>query len=330
MMEKQEQNRLIIGFLEGELNSAEEMQLLKWVNENQSNRDLFLKQQSLFEDDFIKNKSQHSIESWKRLQAKIALPPQQKPVFRLQNKQLRKVVAIAAAFVFGFVVNSLVSKTWLPDESVQTVQTVTTPYGARTQFLLPDSSTVWMNAGSKLSYSSEFAENRQVALEGEAFFDVRKGRPFVVSTSYGDVQVKGTSFDVKAFPDEAFETTLVTGLVQIKGNKTGEEILLQPGFQAKEEGGKLVVNQVATELFTSWKEGKLIFNKEYLPVVIKSLERWYNIHIKLDDDPQLSKIYFSGTLEMESFPEVMELLKTTASIDYTFDEKSRTVKIIKK
>lgn len=329
-METQKISKLITDFLSGKLNLAEEMQLLKWVKETQSNKDFFLKQQALFEQELIQNKDRQSSESWNRLQAKIAPYTKQKPVFRLQNAQLRKVLAIAAAFVFGVIISSVVITNWPSSEDAQTVRNVATPYGARTQFQLPDGSTVWLNSGSKLSYPAQFSKTRRITLEGEAFFEVKKGRPFIVSTSYGDIRVKGTSFNVKAFQDEAFETTLVTGLVQIKGNETGEEILLQPGFQAKQERSRLAVSEVETELFTSWKEGKLIFRNEYLPEVTKSLERWYNVHIELANDPQLSGIYFSGTVEMESFPEVMELLKTTASINYTFDEITRIIRITKK
>ena len=329
-METQERDNLIIGFLNGKLNSAEEMELLEWVKKDQSNKELFLKQQTLFEKDLIISKDRQNSESWNRLQNRIAPATESTHMYRLQNIKFRKVLAIAAAFVFGIIISSVVISSWPSDESSQTVQNVTTPYGARTQFQLPDGSTVWLNSGSKLSYPSRFAKNRHITLEGEAFFEVQKGRPFIVSTNFNDVQVKGTSFNVKAFTGEAFETTLVTGLVQIKENKTGEEIILHPGFQAREIGNKLIVSNVDPGLYISWKEGKLIFRNEYLPVVAKRLERWYNVHIELAKDPRLNDIFFSGTIEMESFTEVMELLKTTASINYSFDEQTRTIRITKK
>jgi len=329
-METNETDKLITGFLRGKLNSEEEIKLLTWVKQSRKNKDLFLKRQALSEEELIRKKDPASNESWKRLKVKIASLSIQKSEIRLQDRQFRKILAIAAAFVMGVIISSVVI-TFLPGgKNMQALQYVTTPYGARTQFQLPDGSTVWLNSGSKLSYPSHFAKNRKVSLEGEAFFKVQKGRPFIVSTKYANVRVKGTSFNVKAFQNEDFETTLVSGSVQVKRNETGEEITLQPGFQVKQGKGKWASAKVETELFTSWKEGKLIFRNEYLPEVAKSLERWYNVTIELDNDPRLAKIYFSGIIEMESFPEVLELLKTTSPIDYTFDKKSRTLHIIRK
>ena len=138
-------------------------------------------------------------------------------------------------------------------------------------------------------------------LKAKPFLKYKKGVHLSFSTNFGDVQVKGTSFNVKAFVNEPFETTLVTGHVQIKERKTGKNILLQPDFQAKETGNKLAISKVDTDLFTSWKDGKLIFKNENLPTIARKMERWYNVHIQLDDDPRLAKINFSGTIEMESF-----------------------------
>lgn len=329
-MKAQEIDKLIIGFLNGKLNSAEEVQLLRWVKEDVSNKDFFLQKQSMFENGRMQQKDMQSSESWTRLKSKIISELDKEPVIRLQNVKLRKALAVAAAFILGVIISSVAISMWPAGENAIAQQTITTPNGARTQFQLPDGSSVWLNSGSKLSYPSKFAKNRHITLEGEAFFDVQKGRPFIVSTSYGDVQVKGTSFNVKAFDTEPFETTLVTGLVQIKENRTGEEILLQPGFQAKDNGNKLIITKIEPSLFTSWKDGKLIFRNDYLPAVAKKLERWYNVNIKLDDDPRLAEINFSGTIEMESFTEVMELLKTTASINYTFNNTTRTISITKK
>jgi ferric-dicitrate binding protein FerR (iron transport regulator) len=89
----------------------------------------------------------------------------------------------------------------------------------------------------------------------------------------------------------------------------------------------MVVSEVQTDLFTSWKEGKLIFRDEELPLVAKRLERWYNVKIELEEDSRLASLRYNGTLEMESFSEVLQLLKVTAPIDYSYNEKTRTIKI---
>ena len=252
--------------------------------------------------------------------------------FTNQNKTRKlilKVASIAAAFILGIIATTVVIST-LNLSSVQSaqIQNITVPFGAKTNIELPDGSLVWLNSGSTLSFPSEFKNNRPVTLVGEAFFEVEKNeKPFIVSTSYGEVEVKGTSFNVKAFNEENLQATLVTGSVLVREKESKKEVALRPGQQANLAKGKIRISDVETDIFTSWKDGKLIFRKEYLPTMVKRLERWYNVKIELDKDSRLNDIWFSGTLEMESFTEVLELLKVTSPIDYTYNEKTRIIKI---
>jgi ferric-dicitrate binding protein FerR (iron transport regulator) len=204
---------------------------------------------------------------------------------------------------------------------------VVTPNGARTNFELPDGSIVWLNSGSSVKYATSFRKTREVELHGEAFFDVAKTKnTFIVSTGFGDVEVKGTAFNVKAYENESFQTTLVRGAVIVRPENR-KAYLLKPGQQAVINKQEMKIHEVNTEMVTSWKDGKIIFRKEYLPQMAERLERWYNVKIELADDERLNEIWYSGTLEMESFSEVLELLKITAQIDYTYNEKTRTIKI---
>ncbi|MFV0266537.1 MAG: FecR family protein, partial [Draconibacterium sp.] len=209
---------------------------------------------------------------------------------------------------------------------------VTVPFGAKTNITLPDGSLVWLNSGSTLSFSSEFEDKRPVVLVGEAFFEVEKSdKPFIVSTNFGDVEVKGTSFNVKAYTEEnTLQATLVSGSVLVREKDSKKEVTLEPGQQANLVDEEITLSNVETELFISWKDGKLIFRKEYLPAAIKRLERWHNVKIELANDKRLDEIWISGTLEMESFSEVLELLKVTSPIDYLYNEKTRTIKIFYK
>lgn len=253
-----------------------------------------------------------------------------------ENKALERKVKlldfrlrIAALLVVGLIIGSIfIFRQAHKDPYISELQTISTPYGAKTNFKLPDGSSVWLNSGSTLSFQSRFGMNRLVRLKGEASFEVRKNsKPFIVLTKFGEVNVKGTIFNVKAFSDENFQTTLVRGEVLVKNTNENEVITLKPGQQAELLEKELIVKEVDTDLFDSWKYGKLIFRNEYLPVVAKRLERWYNVKIELSNDKRLSDISYTGTLEMETFSEVLQLLKITAPIDYTYDEKSRIIKI---
>jgi ferric-dicitrate binding protein FerR (iron transport regulator) len=250
-------------------------------------------------------------------------------VTKQELKISRVIMRIAAILVIGLIM----STAYFYHKSAQIpylaeMQTIRTPYGAKTSFNLPDGSLVWLNSGSTVSFIAPFDKSRLVSLQGEAFFEVKKnGEPFHVLTSSGDIEVMGTSFNVSAFAGENFQTTLLTGIVKVKDRQTGKEVSLQPGQQAGIYGADLKVENVDTDMFSSWKDGKLIFRNEYLPSVTKRLERWYNVKIELANDKRLSEISYTGVLEMESFSEVLQLLKVTAPIDFVYDEKTRIIRI---
>jgi ferric-dicitrate binding protein FerR (iron transport regulator) len=243
----------------------------------------------------------------------------------------QNLLKIAAVFIFGLIVTSVLVYT-KPEKQIYSsvVETVTTPYGARTNFKLPDGSEVWLNSGSIISFPRQYGDIRQVELTGQAYFKVVKdGKQFMVKTAYGQVEVMGTSFDVKAYSNEVFETTLVSGSVKVK-NLTNQMAILKPGQQSSiTTTNKFSVNVVNTDMITSWTEGKLIFEKEPFQNVTKALERWYNVRIELRGE-KLKKLCYTGTIELETFAEVLELLKATTPIKYTFDKNTRIISIIGK
>jgi ferric-dicitrate binding protein FerR (iron transport regulator) len=139
------------------------------------------------------------------------------------------------------------------------------------------------------------------------------------------VKVLGTNFNVKAYQGEAFVTTLESGSVAFT-NPLGRKAILEPGSQVVYSSNKFFTQQVDTEVFTSWKDGKLIFRDEPLQNMITRLERWYNVDIKLEDE-RIKNLKYTGTIEMESFSEVLELIKVTTPINYSFDRKTRVLTI---
>ncbi len=236
---------------------------------------------------------------------------------------------LAAVLIVGLIISTFFSHgpaVSVPSEEHR--QTVTTPFGARTNITLPDGSIAWLNSGTTLSFFSKFDEIRRVSLTGEAYFEVEKNdHPFVVSTQYGEVKVKGTSFNVKAYnDDESFETTLVEGVVALKDENSADEVILRPGHQAVQTSLGFDVKEVDTRLFTSWKEGKLIFSKEPFPSFIKKLARWYNVKIKCND-PKLDRLWYTGTLEMETISEVMTMISKASPVEYHFNPKTRVFTI---
>jgi len=325
-MNKDKLHIYTLKFLEGKLLPTEELELLNWIKLSEVNKKLFLEEQEFLNSEILRRHDKVLERKWKIFKKKLEKQPVK------TNALFLKVASIAAAFIFGILLTTVVITKYFPQSmTTAQIQKIVTPYGAKTNFQLPDGSIVWLNSGSTLSFPLQFGSKRPVTLKGEAFFKVvRSDKPFIVSTLYGDVKVQGTSFNVKAFNEEIFQATLVEGAVKVEEKNTGNEVTLSPGQQASISGEEIDVERVETDLFTSWKDGKLIFRNEHLPSVIKRLERWYNVKIELADDKRLSEINYTGTIEMESFTEVLQLLKVTAHIDYSYNEKTRTIKIFYK
>ena len=199
-----------------------------------------------------------------------------------------------------------------------------TPHGSVSQMLLPDGTEIFLNSGSQIKYSVEGVNNmREIFLSGEAWFHVAKmvDKPFLVHTTMYDIWVTGTSFNVKAYPEESdVTTTLEEGNVCVKsvGNlKLDGDIQLKPGeqFVYNKESKNGQVHEVNTKWFTSWKDNKLVFVNMSLKALTVLLERKYGIEIELADQSILD-YHYDGTIKDETIFEVLEILKCTLPIQY--------------
>jgi transmembrane sensor len=195
------------------------------------------------------------------------------------------------------------------------------------QLTLPDGTQVWLNAKSSLRYSPDFnGETREVFLEGEAYFDVKKdkNRPFIVYTQDIQVKVLGTAFTVKSYKnDNTSETTLVRGKVRVEkyGVLTKESIELLPNQRVvyTRNSEALQKSEVVADQRTTWKEGTLRFENEPLDNVIKTMERWYDVRIVLNEVHD-AECRLTASIDRESLEEMLQLLKTTTGITYTVSE----------
>jgi ferric-dicitrate binding protein FerR (iron transport regulator) len=191
---------------------------------------------------------------------------------------------------------------------------------------------VWLNAGSSISFPGKFdGKTRSVKLIGEAYFDVKADQiPFLVETPRFTVNVLGTAFDVMAYEGEPASVTLERGKVELQneGKSLG---FLDPGQQAQFSQGsdKINIDKVESEIFTSWKENRLIFQSEPLELLAKRLERWYNLTIVISD-PSLNSLKVTGKIEVESFSEVLDLMEYTLPIKYQYNKNERILTILKK
>lgn len=196
--------------------------------------------------------------------------------------------------------------------------TVIVPNGKRTQITLSDNSTIWLNSGSKLIYPAKFAkEVREVYLEGEAIFEVSHNReqPFYVITKNVEVKVLGTVFDVCAYNDDATTSTVLEkGSVELKYNNNSllnkQKVVMTPGTIAVYDPivRQLEQSKVNTHVYTSWREGYFVFEKQSLSEILKKISRYYDVSIELQDNTLESET-FTGNLDLRnSAVQVLEVI----------------------
>lgn len=185
-----------------------------------------------------------------------------------------------------------------------TYNTIETPRSGTYQVILPDGSSVWLNAASKLRFPTTFAKNeRKVELKGEAYFEVVKNqeKPFRVLSDHQVIEVLGTHFNVNNYTDEPFtKTTLLQGSIKVSTGSASK--IIKPGQQSiLDAGGKIDVISVNTEQVIAWKNGLFSFKRADLETVMRQISRWYNVEVTYEGKiPEISftgKIYRNVNLE---------------------------------
>lgn len=206
------------------------------------------------------------------------------------------------------------------------------PTGGEYRLYLSDGTLVYMNSESKLRYPIRFSgDNRLVELEGEAYFEVTRdeAHPFVVRAGQLDVKVLGTGFNVMAYQGEKqTEVTLVRGKVDVRlGNQSH---ILKPNDQYVLDKEKMMsrVQEVNTDIYTSWKDGILNFDALPLEQLAIKLERWYKVKFEFGDDA-LKKLKFSGAFKKDNnIRYVLSLIEATTEVQFKI--KGDTVMVQRK
>lgn len=204
------------------------------------------------------------------------------------------------------------------------------PRGGEFKIVLEDSTEVWLNSQSTLRYPETFGPaERRIALSGEAYLQVRKdpSRPFYVETDEQVIRVYGTSFNVRAYPDEtATYTTLETGTISLALNGgTSGEVFLSRGHQATlhHNSDHLDMAVVDPDVVTSWRHGRFVFEDQPLDRIMRDLSRWYDFSYEFSD-PELGRQIFMGSIPRYSdFRTAIQILENCGDIRFTVTPDNR-------
>ena len=182
--------------------------------------------------------------------------------------------------------------------------------GKKTTFLLPDNSTVVLNAGSEIKYKKwNWDNNRNLELKGEAYFKAAKGKKFEVTTVLGKVAVLGTQFNVKVRKNR-FDVTCFEGRVLVKYQD--KELILTPGQSVYFEDGKQINTTIAIAQ-PEWMENTIAFNKEHIRNILDEIQRQYNVSIEVK--AKYSSELFTGKIPTNNLDVALQIIATTYHLE---------------
>ena len=267
-----------------------------------------------------------------------------------------KTLAVILAGFFLLTLGYYFYNNHIPASTIQKpVWEVVTKNGSKTNLLLPDGTTVWLNAGSSLTYDSLYGNKlREVTLSGEAYFDVVKNpnKPFIIHTGKINIKVLGTVFDVKSYPGEkTFETSLIRGSIEVTFQSlSSKKIILKANqkliIDKTETISSVSVNKVVTTQIpfvsiqnlirvgsdsaiaeTGWMQNRLYFNDMSFEDLLKNMERKYGVSFHVADS-SLDTIHFTGSFKDETVTQALDALRLTAeksTTDFIYEVKGNQV-----
>lgn len=326
------ENTLLIRFITGQCSEAEKEEVTNALLQDES-----------LKKEYIALKNAWTLTRTLEHEKEDDYSKEFKQITRKINKsRMKYILRYAAVITFIFCTGGILGYLFTNNVFKQIVSTESSlktsfvvPLGQTAELNLPDGTKVWMNSGTELTYSPDFSpSNRNVTLDGEAFFSVTEdaNHPFNVKTSSINIKVLGTSFNVEAYGDnmDVVNTTLVSGKVEINdinNKKIGELI---PGQIARYDNlkGTVKIDEIDTSFYTSWKNGYIMFNNTPLEEIIKKMERWYNVEFVFGN-PQIKTLRYSGTiLRGKPIDQILEIMKLTSNIDYKIQVKNNRPNII--
>jgi len=350
----------IIIFLSGLASEEEAREIMLWKDESQENKQIFRELEATYHvSEIILNPEKYDADlSYQKVSAQIIKTKN----LHLFQFNFRRVAGYAAAVIITagltlFATNYYSVKNAEVEKVV--LNTIETPAGAKSLITLEDGTKIWLNGNSKLTYPNRFVDGQRIVkLEGEGYFNVAKDktRPFKVETSGLSINVLGTIFNVKSYPEEGLiETTLIEGKIvlnkMIGGNEEQNLMTMKPNQKAtfiKKEGlllnddvsaanlpvsevtqrkkeKLLVAEDVDLDLVVAWKDDRMVFKNETFESIAVTMERRYNAKFDFIDK-EVKQYRFSGTFEEISIDQALKALQFASPFRFEIKQDLITIK----
>lgn len=302
----------------------EEKKIQEWLSKDPKHREELEQALWLWQHTSVPPQNEEWKDSFQTIQASL--------IERAPQKTIKLKWWMAAAAVFAAItLSTLFYKVQQPvvqnEEMVWITKSAAS--GKVINIMLPDSSEIWLNSGSSISFPKnlQHAGLRTVKLNGEAFFNVKRDpqHPFIVHSSNIRTQVLGTSFNIRAWEGYEAEVTVLTGKVAVSRDSAGQQsaaIYLLPNQKAVADlnPAKLHLENIEdARTAIGWREGKLVFDQLPVKEVFEALERKYAVKIIADQSFKDCKL--TAKFNNVSLNEVLQTIQMTLDIQYTINKQ---------
>ena len=218
--------------------------------------------------------------------------PFEQPVQKIIQPK-RRVTAIiystAIAASLGLLLFLNIRYTQKAGQSLAAMKKTSTEKAEYKFILLPDSTQVWLNAGSTLDYPEHFDNSiREVTLTGEAYFDVKHAEehPFIIHTGQINTTVLGTAFNINAYTDRSnIEVSVSRGKVRVsRGDQLIAMLVKGQAVKVSQAGDTGPQKILSANSVAAWQQGNMIYDDETMGDIVADLQRVYNVKIQIADD----------------------------------------------
>ena len=245
----------------------------------------------------------------KRINSKIDKPKNK--LFHLYSKTL-KIAAMAITLLgIAFLANYLINNGNISQVAAK---------GEKKTILLPDGSLVFLNSNSRISYSKNFKNKRELKLTGEAYFEVKSNpeKPFLVETEKIKTRVLGTSFNIKSYKNSQTSVNVNTGKVEVEIKENSEKIILNKDQQLSFiNADETSLSEDNSENFNAWTNNTIVFNNTSLGEAATILENWYDIEINFTDR-ELEELKISGKFKDEKLINILKSIAIVKQLEIEF------------
>ena len=304
----------LVRYFTGESSDEEKESIRIWLDNDEKHRKQFIRERIRFDASVVVDENDVS-----GVQKKSGV----------KRRILFNILKVASVILL-LITCSYFYSNYRINELIKTTQNIYVPPGSRTEMILAEGSTVWLNSNSRFKYPGFFRDDRVVELNGEGYFDIAKDtkKPFIINTSKYCLQVLGTSFNVEAYDNSpVFQTALFTGKVKLfKPDTNSDTLYLDAGETATLVGDEIVVSATNYNLY-KWKDGILVIEDKSFEEIMTLFEKYFDLKINIQTE-NVKKLGYQGKFRVvDGVDHALRVLQKDYRFSYKREENSNIIYI---